>query len=121
MDVLERIEKIKKRFEFIQEAPIKTEEEHNVAVALLINEDVPFMLDELGKQMQWVSIIKDGLPEDGRKVDIYVNKYIKRLPDCTYKKERNQFYNGHVGMIKWFDVKKVSHWISIPPSPKEAE
>lgn len=117
MDVLERIENISKRLEFIQEEPIKTKEEHLLAVSLLINEDVPFMLEELGKRMQWVKC-SERLPEHKQMVDIFLNGH--RHIDVEFFIHRNEkffYFNGRV--IQW---ENVTHWMMpLPPNPKEEE
>jgi hypothetical protein len=77
---------------------------------------------KLGKQMQWVSV-KDRLPKDCRRLWIYADDYI-----YVGRFECGKFYDielslKDVGTVvaKYKEIKNVTHYMPLPPNPKEGE
>lgn len=68
----------------------------------------------------WISV-KDGFPESGRDVDVFVEQYDERW--CNYRYLRD--YNGSKGN-DFFDpirsglccIRNASHWMYVPENPK---
>lgn len=118
MDVLERIESKELNIEVLtlicdgSYCQIDSEE---------LTEEL-LQLAKLGKQMQWVSV-KDRKPEHEEVVDIWVDDgdgFNYRVPDAEYNAETGMFESQYY-LPEDSDTDFVTHWMPLPPSPKEAE
>lgn len=112
MDVLERIEKGELSFDIFNTKTFQPSVKSEIEL---------LKLAKLGQQMQWVSVA-DRLPDEGQSVDIWVAKgygHPGRSADVIYREDDGERW-FEIGDMT-FDLEEVSHWMPLPPSPKEED